>query len=307
MRRQIEADQVPPRPLVQADADTRGVVAVRHARVPSAREGAPGTRVVGRGWDPVRGRRPRYRRAEGVAQPDTARLWGTVRPAPAGNEATVGRRRARLEASDPMRRCPAGAGRAETRWGWDPRPGHGDPTCRRVDGEDARPEDRAGPGPIPPGERQETRPDRTPVVLAPWGVERAGPLGGEPHDGHALDQPVPPTRVATRAPCLAPPGVAPGASTAVAAAALGPEEMRAARGDPGGSSRVPATARAGGRRLPAAVAPDAWAEGGALAQTTPPTKRPGPVVHGEAGAVTREAPPDRAVVVPSSAPEQRRL
>src|SRR6266850_1332684 len=104
MRRQIEADQVPPRPLVQADADTRGVVAVRHARMASAMEGAPGTRVVGRVWDTVRGRRPRYRRAEGVAQPDTARLWGTVRPAPAWNEETVGRRRARLEASGPMPR-----------------------------------------------------------------------------------------------------------------------------------------------------------------------------------------------------------
>jgi len=101
--------------------------------------------------------------------------------------------------------------------------------------------------------------------------------------------------------------VAPGADTDVADAALGTEAHLAALGDTGFSSRFPATDSACGRILQEAVAHDAWAEVGALAQPTPTKKRPGTFDHVYEGAVTRDEPPDRAVVVPSSAHDQRRL
>ena len=237
MLREIEASQVHQWPMVKASADTMGVVEVSHARGPSAMAVEPGTMVVGLVWETVSGRRPLDRLEEFLAQHDPALLWGKALPAQACNDETVGRRLDRLAALGTMQRFTAGAVRADTLCGLDTRHGPLETTSLRVDGEAARPEAREVPCTSTQGSRTETRPDLKPCVLATVCVDRAVPLWGAPHAGNASDQTVHHTRWSTLAPCLAPPGVAPGAYTDVADAALGTAEHLAARGDTGCSRR----------------------------------------------------------------------
>ena len=231
MLRAIEASQGHHWPIVKASADKSGVGEVITALVPSALEVDPGPMVLGLVWDTLRGRRPRSRLEECFAQPDPALLVGQALPAPAFHDATVGRMLERLDAIGTMTRFTAWAGRADTLWGWDKRHVHLDTTSRRVSGDDALPEDREVACTLTPGDSQDQRPDLTPCVRATWGVDRAVPLWGEPHAGNASDTTVHHPRLSTRATCLAPPGVAPGAYTDVAEAALVPAENLAALGD----------------------------------------------------------------------------
>ena len=84
------------------------------------------------------------------------------------------------------------------------------------------------------------------------------------------------TRWSDIATCLAKHGVAPGASISVADAALVTEDNRAALGDTLCSRRFPATSKACGRLIAAAVAHNTWAEVGVLAHTQPTQHRPAP-------------------------------
>lgn len=121
------------------------------------------------------------------------------------------------------------------------------------------------------------------------------PLWGTPHEGHASEKTGQPTLLADLAPLLAPPGVAAGAYIDGAAAALGTEGHRAARGATRCIPRRPATENEGGRLMTEAVAPNAWAEGGVLAPTTPPTHRPVTSSKAAAGAGRLYGTPARAV------------
>jgi Domain of unknown function (DUF4277) len=307
MLREIEAYQVHHWPLGKADADQRGLVAVIHALVPSEMAVEPGTMVLGLVVETLSGRSPLYRLDACLAQHDPARLLGQALPAQAVHAETVGRMLDRLYALGPMKRFTACAVRAETLGGVDKRHVHVETTSMRVDGDDALPEDREVPCTLTPGESKAKPPDLQPCVLATLGVDRAVPLWGEPHDGHAAENTGHHTRLSTLAPVMAHPGVAPGAYPDVADAALVTAEQLAALGDPCFISRFPATSRACGRIMQAAVAHDAWEAVGALAQTKPTKQRPATVSNVEEGAVTLDEPPYRAVVVPSSAPDQRRL
>ena len=82
------------------------------------------------------------------------------------------------------------------------------------------------------GASQEKRPNLQPFVLATLCVDRAVPLGGQPKDGQASDKRLQPALRSAIAPLLARPGVAPGASSSMADAALVTEAKRAALGDP---------------------------------------------------------------------------
>jgi transposase len=253
------------------------------------------------------GRSPLYRLEEFFAQHDTARLLGKALPAQAFNDDTVGRVLDRLYEIGTMKLFTACAVRADPLFGLDKRHVHCDPTSMRVDGDDALPEDQEVPFTITHGYSTDQRPDLKPFVLATWCVDRAVPLWGKPSAGHASDNTVNHTLLSTLATFLAPHGVAPGAYIDVADAALVTEENLAALGDTCFVSRLPATSSACGRIIQAAVAHDAWEEVGVLAQTQPTKTRPGTFYHVYEGAVTLDEPPYRAVVVQSSAPDQRRL
>jgi transposase len=305
--REIEAYQVHHLPIVKAYADKIGLVEVINELVPSEMEVDPGTMVLGLVLDTLSGRSPLYRLEEFFAQHDTELLLGKALPAQAFNDDTVGRMLDRLYEIGTMKLFTACAVRADTRFGLDKRHVHFDTTSMSVYGDYALPEDREVPFTITHGYSKDKRPDLKQFVLATLCVDRAVPLWGEPHDGNASDKTVNNTLLSTLATFMAQHGVAPGAYTYVADAALVTEENLAALGDTCFISRLPATYSECGRIIREAVAHDAWEEVGALAQTKPTKKRPGTFYNVYEGAVTLYEQPYRAVVVQSSAQDQRRL
>jgi hypothetical protein len=106
-------------------------------------------------------------------------------------------------------------------------------------------------------------------------VDRAVPLWGQPEAGHASDKPRNTTRWSEIAQLLAPYGVQPGASSAIADAALVTADRLAARRAPWCLTRLPATYSACARGMAEAVAPNPWEVVGGLAQTPPTKHRPG--------------------------------
>jgi transposase len=192
------------------------------------------------------------------------------------------------------------------RFGLERRSGHFDTTSRSVWGEDQCAETQALPFQIPYGYSKEKRPDLKPCVLSTLCVDRAGPMWGKPEDGHASDQTLKTRLLSEIAPRLAPDGVQPSAYISIAEAALGTADSLAALRDPLCSTRRPATYSACGRIIAAAVAPNAWQEGGVLAQTPPTQHRPGTFSKVAEGAGTLDGTTYRAVVVHSSSQDQRR-
>jgi hypothetical protein len=106
-------------------------------------------------------------------------------------------------------------------------------------------------------------------------MARAVPLWGTPADGHAADQPLPPTRLAAIAQLLAHDGGHPGADRSSADAALVTAGHRAALGATLVLTRLPATSSACARVLGEAVARTRGEEVGVLAPTPPTQPRPG--------------------------------
>jgi hypothetical protein len=105
---------------------------------------------------------------------------------------------------------------------------------------------------------------------------------------------------------LATPEVAPGAYIDVADAALVTEDHLATLGDTLCITRLPATDNACGRLLTAAVVHNTWPEVGVLASTKPTKPRPVTCDKASEGQVALDGLPYRAVVVHSSAQDNRR-
>jgi hypothetical protein len=231
---------------------------------------AVGTIVVGLVWETRRSRSPLSRVAALLAHHDPERLVGTARPPPAWPAAAVGRVRARLSDLGPMQIVTAWAVRAVTPCGGARRAVPCATTACRVWGADACAATQEGPCRVPEGESTEPRPALQPCGRAMRGGARAVPRWGTPEEGQASDTTRPPPRWSAMAPRRARHGGAPGASLALAAAALGTEDQRTARGNPWCLSRVPAPSTAGARAIAAAVPHEQWDEGGLGAPTTPP-------------------------------------
>jgi hypothetical protein len=91
------------------------------------------------------------------------------------------------------------------------------------------------------GESQDKRPALKQCVFSPLCVDRAVSRWGTPEDGHASEKTSNHPRVSDMATFLATPGVAPGADSYVADAALVTEDTRAALGATLFITRLPAT------------------------------------------------------------------
>ena len=258
---------------------------------------------------PLRGRSPLYRLAECCTHQDTARLLGQAVAPAAVHDDPVGRIVARLSATGTMQVCTACAVRADRIFGFDKRSVHCDTPSIMVYGDSLPPEeaeDAAGPLRITYGESQDKRPDLKPCGFATLCVARAVPLGGQPEAGNASDQTGQHTLLSDIAPCLATPGGAPGAYSAVAEAALVTEATLAALGDTLCLPRLPATDTECGRLIAEAVAHTTWEAVGVLAHTQPTTHRPATSEKAYEGEVPRSGTAYRAVVIYASAQDTRR-
>jgi transposase len=307
---ELEAYPVHHRPIMKAYADQRGLVEVINPLVPTEMDIDPGTIVLGMILDTFSGRSPLDRLEAFFAQHDTERLLGKAVPAEVFNDDTVGRVLDRLYEAGTTKLFTACAVRADQVFGFDKRDVHVDTTSVSVYGDDLPPEElpeHEVPFTITHGYSTDKRPDLKPFVLSTRCVDRAVPIGGHPEDGNAADKTLNTTRLAEVAHLLAQHGVPPGAYIYVADAALVTEDHLAALGDTFFVSRLPATSNACGRVIAEAVAQENWDEVGVLAHTKPTKHRPGASYNVAESAVTLDGQAYRAVVVPSSTQDQRRL
>jgi len=142
-------------------------------------------------------------------------------------------------------------------------------------GDDQFAETQALPLQVPSGESKDKRPALKPFVRSTLCVDRAVPIWGKPEEGQASDQTLHTTLVSESAHLLAPYGGQPGASIYMVEAAFVTADRLAALRDTLFLTRLPATYRACGRVMAAAVARNAWEVVGGLAQTPPTKHRPG--------------------------------
>ena len=222
---------------------------------------------------------------------------------------TAGRVLDRLYATGTMKVCTACAVRADQAFHFDKRYVHFDTTSMTVYGEYALPketEEQKVPFTITYGYSKDKRPDLKQFVFATLCGDRAVPIWGTPEDGHASDKTVTNTLLSNIATFLGKHGVAPGAYIYVADVALVTEDNLAVPGDTLCITRLPATYNECGRLITEAVAHNAWEDVGVLAHTKPTKHRPATSYKVSEGEVTLHGTAYRAVVVHSSAQDQRR-
>ena len=311
----VEAYHVRHLPIVKAYADKIGLVEVINQVVPTEMAIDPGTIVLGMILDTLSGRSPLYRLEEFFTYQDTALLLGKAVAPSAFDDDTVGRVLDRLYDTGTMKVFTACAVRADQALHFDKRYVHFDTTSVSVYGDYLPPEhpsqqeesqEQAGSFTITYGYSKDKRPDLKQFVFATLCVDRAVPLWGKPHDGNVSDKTVNNTLLSDIAAFLAKHGVAPGAYIYVADAALVTEDNLAALGDTLFITRLPATYNECGRLIAEAVAHNTWEEIGVLAHTKPTKQRPVTSYKAYEGQVTLYGTSYRAVVVHSSAQDQRR-
>jgi transposase len=294
---------------VKAYADKMRLVEVIKQVVPTEMAIDPGAMVLGMILDTWSGRSPLYRLGAFFAHHDTALLLGKAVAPEAFDDDTVGRVFDRLYDTGTMKGFTAWAGRAAQVFGFDKRYVHVDTTAMTVYGDYGLAAETAEPQ-VPltstDGESKAKRPDLKQFVFATLCVDRAVPIWGKPADGNAADKPVPPTLLSDLATFLATHEVAPGADISGADAALVPEDHLAALGDTRVITRLPATYNACGCLLPEAVVHNTGEEVGVLAHTKPTKHRPVTCYKAYEGQVALYGRPSRAVVVHSSAQDNRR-
>jgi transposase len=302
----IEVYPVHHLPIIKAYADQLGLVGLINHYVPTEMDVDAGTVVLGLVLDTLSGRSPLYRLEEFIAHQDTELLLGKALPAHAFNDDAVGRVLDRLYDMGTMKLFTACAVRAVTRFGLERRYVHFDTTSRSVWGEYQLAEEQDVPFRVTYGYSKDKRPDLKQFVLAMLCVDRAVPIWGKPEDGNASDKTLHTTLLSESAQLLARHGVQPGAYIYIADAALVTEDNLAALGDSLFITRLPATYSECERVIAEAVAHNRWEEVGVLAQTPPTKHRPTTFYKVAEGSVTLYGKAYRAVVVHSSAQDQRR-
>jgi transposase len=302
----IEVYPVHHLPIIKAYADQLGLVGLINHYVPTEMDVDAGTVVLGLVLDTLSGRSPLYRLEEFIARQDTELLLGKALPAHAFNDDAVGRVLDRLYDMGTMKLFTACAVRAVTRFGLERRYVHFDTTSRSVWGEYQFAEEQDVPFSVTYGYSKDKRPDLKQFVLSMLCVDRAVPIWGKPEDGNASDKTLNTTLLSEIAQLLARHGVHPGAYIYIADAALVTEDNLAALGDSLFITRLPATYSECARVIAEAVAHNRWEEVGVLAQTPPTKHRPTTFYQVAEGSVTLYGKAYRAVVVHSSAQDQRR-
>src|SRR5215510_826007 len=293
-------------PIIKAYADQLGLVSLINHYVPPEMDVDAGTIVLGLVLDTLSGRSPLYRLEEFFAHQDTALLLGKALAPQAFTDDTVGRVLDRRYDFGTMRLFTACAVRASMRFGLERRDVHFDTTSRSVWGEYQFAETQDLPFQVTYGYSKDKRPDLKQFVLSTLCVDRAVPIWGKAEDGNASDKALNTALLSEIAQLLASHGVAPGAYSYIADAALVTEDNRAALGDTLFITRLPATYSACERVIGEAVARNCWEEVGVVAQTPPTQHRPGTFYKVAEDVVTLYGKTYRAVVVHSSSQDQRR-
>jgi transposase len=308
----VEAYRVDHLPIVRYYAEKIGLVEVINRLVPSEMDIKPGVVILGMVLDTLTGRSPLYRLEEFIESLDTELLFGQPINPSDFNDDAVGRVLDKVFKTGTMKIFTELAKRALLVFRID-KSGrvhvHHDTTSVSVWGDynlDRR-EDNPPPFLITHGHSKDHRPDLQQFLVSMLCVERNIPIFGKLEDGNTSDKVVNNVILSSISKRMAEVGLEAGASVYIADSAMITEENLKAMGDTlAFISRLPATYSECGRVIAEAVKKDSWDEVGALAQTKPTAHRPATHYKVYESEVVLYGKTYRAVVVHSSAHDQRR-
>jgi transposase len=277
--------------------------------VPSEMDVEPGRLALCMVLDALAGRHPLYRIGEFLATQDLALLLGETIDAAYLSDDNFGRLLDRLYAANTQRVFSHIAMNALQAFEIDSPHLHFDTTSVRVYGAYDPPEGDAEPPPfqITQGFSKDHRPDLKQFLVSMLCVGGNIPIFGKLEDGNASDKTLNNTLLSNISQKLADVGLSPNASIYVADAAMVTQQNLEAIGDTTWFiTRLPATYKEHDRVVHAAVVSGAWVDYGVLAKTPATAKRPAARYRGQETTVTLYGKTYRAIVVHSSAHDQRR-
>jgi transposase len=305
---EISAAQVNHLPIVAHFARRLGLVEIFNRLVPTQMEVEPGLIALGLVLDTLSGRSPLYHLQTAFAECDRALLFGQDLPAQAFSDDTVGRMLDCFYEVGTQRLFSALSVAALERFPVSTQHAHFDTTSVTLYGDYLTAQGEEAPLQITHGYSKDKRPDLKQFVLSLLCVDANVPILGKLEDGNASDKAINHRLLSEISGHMHQHGIAQDAFIYIADSAM----VTAANLERIGErtrfiTRLPATYNEHDGVILRAIEADAWIELGAIGQTPPTKNRPGACYRVHEGKVSLYGKDYRAVVVHSSAHDQRRL
>jgi transposase len=304
----ISVAQVNHLPIVAHFARRLGLVDIVNRLVPTQMEVEPGVIALGLVLDTLSGRSPLYHLETAFEACDRALLFGQDLPAQAFSDDTVGRMLDCFYAVGTQQIFSALSVAALERFPVSTQHAHFDTTSVTLYGDYLSAQGEEAPLQITHGYSKDKRPDLKQFVLALLCVDGNVPILGRLEDGNASDKAINHRLLSEISGHMHQHGIAPDAFIYIADSALVTEANLERLGEHTRFiTRLPATYNEHDRVILSAIEADAWSALGAIGQTPPSKNRPGASYRVHEGSVELYGKAYRAVVVHSSAHDQRRL
>lgn len=305
---EISAAQVNHLPIVAHFARRLGLVQIVNRLVPTQMEVEPGLIALGLVLDTLSGRSPLYHLQTAFEDCDRALLFGQDLPAQSFSDDTVGRMLDRLYEVGTQRIFSALSVAALEHFPVSTQHAHFDTTSVNLYGDYLAAQGEEAPFKITHGYSKDKRPDLKQFVLSMLCVDANVPILGKLEDGNASDKAINHRLLSEISGHMHQHGIAQDAFIYIADSALVTEANLERIGvRTRFITRLPATYNEHDRVILRAIEADEWIELGAIAQAVPTKNRPGASYRLHEGKVTLYGKDYRAVVVHSSAHDQRRL
>jgi transposase len=304
----ISAAPVNHLPIVAHFARRLGLVDIFNRLVPTQMEVEPGVIALGLVLDTLSGRSPLYHLETAFEECDRTLLFGQDLPAPSFNDDTLGRMLDCFYAVGTQRLFSALSVAALERFPVSTQHAHFDTTSMTLYGDYPTAQGEEAPFQITHGYSKDKRPDLKQLVLAMLCVDANVPILGRLEDGNASDKAINHRLLSEISGHMHQYGIEPDAFVYIADSALVTAANRERLGEETRFiTRLPATYNEHDRVILSAIEADAWSALGTIGQTPPTKNRPGASYRVHEGSVELYGRAYRAVVVHSSAHDQRRL
>jgi len=305
---EISAAQVNHLPIVAHFARRLGLVQILNRLVSTQMEVEPGLIVLGLVLDTLSGRSPLYHLQTAFEDCDRGVLFGRDLPAEYFGDDNVGRMLDRLYEVGTQRIFSALSVAALEGFPVSTQHAHFDTTSVTLYGDYLSGQGEEAPFKIAHGYSKDKRPDLKQFVLSLLCVDSNVPIVGKLEDGNASDKAINHRLLSEVCGHMHKHGVGEDAFIYIADSAMVTEANLAQAGERTHFiTRLPATYNEHERVILSAIEADDWTALGPIAQTPPTNNRPGACYRVHEGSVTLYGKDYRAVVVHSSAHDQRRL
>jgi len=304
----VSAAQVNHLPIVAHFARRLGLVEIVNTLVPTQMEVEPGLITLGLVLDTLSGRSPLYHLETAFEDCDRALLFGQELPAQYFSDDNVGRMLDQFHAVGTQRIFSGLSVAALERFPVSTQHAHFDTTSVNLYGEYRGAAGDEAPFKITHGYSKDKRPDLKQFVVSLLCVDANVPILGKVEDGNASDKTINHRLLGEISGHMHKHGIEPDAFIYIADSAMVTEANLERIGERTRFiTRLPATYKEHDRVILDAIEADDWTALGAVAQTPPTQNRPAARYRVHEGSVTLYGNDYRAVVVHSSAHDQRRL